>query len=90
LTEEDESSLSIVLPIDTPPEPRKQPWLLHILLVNTMNFCSFAQTEVPHAPEASPAPEHENAQDLLMAVPNTLNSETVSHPSPIHPSIYKH
>ncbi|KUJ16262.1 WD domain-containing protein [Mollisia scopiformis] len=66
LSEEDESSMSVVLPVDTPPEPRKQPWLLHILHVNTMNFCSFAQAEVPST-------EHE----LLIAVPNTLSSETV-------------
>jgi len=65
--------MSTVLPVDTPPEPRKQPWLLHILEVNTMNFCSFAQTEV--RPPSSF--ENEPSEELLIAVPNTMSSETV-------------
>jgi hypothetical protein len=69
LSEEDEASMSTVLPVDTPPEPRKQPWLLHILEVNTMNFCSFAQTDLPSNDESS--------EELLIAVPNTMSSETV-------------
>ena len=66
LSEADEASMSIVLPVDVPPEPRKEPWLLHVLHVNTMNFCSFA-----HCPLQSPD------EELLIAVPNTLSSETV-------------
>jgi len=66
LSEEDESSMSIVLPVDVPPEPRKEPWLLHVLHVNTMNFCSFAQCQLQSSDE-----------ELLIAVPNTLSSETV-------------
>jgi WD40 repeat protein len=69
LSDEDEASMSTVLPVDTPPEPRKQPWLLHILEVNTMNFCSFAQTALPSHDEGS--------EELLIAVPNTMSSETV-------------
>jgi hypothetical protein len=65
--------MSTVLPVDTPPEPRKQPWLLHILEVNTMNFCSFAQTALPSNDEGS--------EELLIAVPNTMSSETVRHSS---------
>jgi hypothetical protein len=65
--------MSVVLPVDTPPEPRKQPWLLHILMVNTMNFCSFAQC-VPAAPSEGAAIGNE----LLVAVPNTTSSETVT------------
>lgn len=61
--------MSTVLPVDTPPEPRKQPWLLHILEVNTMNFCSFAQTDLPSNEEGS--------EELLIAIPNTMSSETV-------------
>ncbi len=61
--------MSTALPVDTPPEPRKQPWLLHILEVNTMNFCSFAQTDLPSNDEGS--------EELLIAVPNTMSSETV-------------
>jgi hypothetical protein len=69
LSEEDEALMSTVLPVDTPPEPRKQPWLLHILEVNTMNFCSSAQTALPSPGEGS--------EELLIAVPNTMSSETV-------------
>ncbi|KAG0652537.1 ASTRA-associated 1 [Hyphodiscus hymeniophilus] len=72
LSEDDEASMSVVLPVDTPPEPRKQPWVLHILHVNTMNFCSFAQTSL-HSSSASASEEDE----LLIAVPNTMSSETV-------------
>lgn len=73
-SEEDENELSKILPVDTAPELRKQPWVLHILNVNTMNFCSFAQCS------SSPDPTPEQAEEeLLIAVPNTLSSETVSH-----------
>lgn len=34
--------MSKQLPIEAASTPRKQPWLLHILNVPTMNFCSFA------------------------------------------------
>jgi hypothetical protein len=69
LSEEDEASMSIVLPVDTRPEPRREPWILHILEVNTMNFCSFAQADLPFNDEGS--------EELLIAVPNTMSSETV-------------
>ncbi|TAQ85930.1 hypothetical protein B7494_g5733 [Chlorociboria aeruginascens] len=74
LTAQDESSMSIVLPVDTPPTPRPQPWLLYILEVNTMNFCSFSQCTP--LPPSSTSPINEN--ELLIAVPNTVNSETAS------------
>jgi hypothetical protein len=78
--------MSVVLPVDMPPEPRKQPWLLHILMVNTMNFCSFAQC-VPAAPSEGAAIDNE----LLVAVPNTTSSETVtgrlSLPPPVAPNM---
>lgn len=71
-SEEDESGMSVVLPVDTSPEPRKQPWLLHILMVNTMNFCSFAQCTPEPSPEGTVIDDR-----LLVAVPNTKSSETV-------------
>jgi ASTRA-associated protein 1 len=66
--------MSVVLPVDTPPEPRKQPLILHIVDVNTMNFCSFAWTP------ASPGLSSENGshEEILIAVPNIMTSETVS------------
>ncbi|GKT47370.1 ASTRA-associated protein 1 [Colletotrichum spaethianum] len=66
----DESHLSKKLPLDETPEPRPQPWLLHLIEVNTMNFCSFASC----APLPGDASE---TADLLLAVPNTLASESV-------------
>ena len=44
LREEDEPGFSTVLPIDDALSERKQPWLLHTLAVNALNFCSFAIT----------------------------------------------
>jgi len=73
LSEADEESMSSVLPVDTPPEPRKQPWILHIVDVNTMNFCSFAWT--PALPSSSS--ELDSSEEILIAVPNIMTSETV-------------
>ncbi|KAK2042083.1 WD domain-containing protein [Colletotrichum somersetense] len=70
LGSKDESHLSKKLPLDETPEPRPQPWLLHLIEVNTMNFCSFASC----APLPNSASETEK---LLLAVPNTLASESV-------------
>ncbi|KAG9240351.1 WD repeat-containing protein-like protein [Calycina marina] len=61
--------LSTTLPVDIPPLSRPRPWLLHLLHVNTMNFCSFASYVPPTSTASSP--------ELLIAVPNTLSSETV-------------
>lgn len=69
----DESALSTTLPLDPSPEPRPKPWILYMLSINTMNFCSFSHC--PASPDdADPTP------DLLVAVPNTLFSEAVSPP----------
>ncbi|KAK8052392.1 hypothetical protein PG993_003777 [Apiospora rasikravindrae] len=68
LAEEDEASLSATLPLDPSPAPRPQPWILYILPVNTMNFCSFG---------SCPADADGKAEELLIAVPNTLASESV-------------
>jgi hypothetical protein len=68
---EDESSMSTVLPLDTSPEERPEPWMLHLLEVNTMNFCTFSSCR----PATASA---DDALELLIAVPNTLASEAVS------------
>lgn len=68
VTADDEATLSRVLPLDPSPSPRPQPWVLHILPVNTMNFCSFAL--------CSAAAEN-TGSEFLIAVPNTLASESV-------------
>lgn len=85
LTLDDESTLSSTLPLDPAAELRPRPWMLHLLEVNTMNFCSFAScpTSSSALPAASATPasssEHPSTSDsgLLIAVPNTLASEAV-------------
>jgi hypothetical protein len=62
--------MSKVLPLDPSPEERPQPWLLHLLEVNTMNFCAFSC-----CPPATTSTN--SASELLIAVPNTLASEAV-------------
>lgn len=78
LTSEDETALSTILPLDPSPEPRTKPWLVHLLEVNTMNFCSFASG--PASPPANASDVGSSASygsELLIAVPNTLASEAV-------------
>ncbi|ORY59528.1 WD40-repeat-containing domain protein [Pseudomassariella vexata] len=65
---DDEAALSTTLPLDPSLLPRPQPWILHILEVNTMNFCSFS---------ICPVGSNESNEELLVAVPNTLVSEAV-------------
>ncbi|KAI1205799.1 WD40 repeat-like protein [Annulohypoxylon truncatum] len=68
LGSQDEIAMSTALPLDESAPERPQPWILYILEVNTLNFCSFT-----YCPPAS-----DTAQDeLLIAVPNTLESEAV-------------
>lgn len=76
LSADDESHLSTVLPLDPTVEPRVKPWMLHLLHVNTMNFCSFAVTSssAPSSVSRYPPPAD---PELLVAVPNTLASEAV-------------
>jgi ASTRA-associated protein 1 len=66
----DELTLSTASPLQPQPEGWAQPWLLHILDVNTQNFCSFAPCRLPDYRDVEPA-------ELLIAVPNTLQSEAV-------------
>ncbi|KAI0012461.1 WD40 repeat-like protein [Xylariaceae sp. FL0662B] len=68
LTAHDESAMSTALPLDESAPERPNPWILHILQVNTMNFCSFASRAT--TPDAVP-------DELLIAVPNTLQIEAV-------------
>ena len=65
------------LPIDTAPIPRKQPWLLHALTVNTLNFCAFAMCRdgMPQAPCSVKTLQCKDAPcPILIAVPNTVDS----------------
>ncbi|KAK4159253.1 WD40-repeat-containing domain protein [Cladorrhinum sp. PSN259] len=66
LAKDDEAQLSTTLPLDPCGSPRPQPWILHMLEVNTMNFCSFSY-----------CPASTDLSEILVAVPNTLASEAI-------------
>lgn len=70
----DSTELSQTLPADDPVAHRKAPWLLHVLDVNALNFCSFAI-----CPENGDhqLPFAEAAQPVLVAVPNAIDSGDV-------------
>ncbi len=68
---DDEAGLSTKLPLDDAPETRPAPWLLNLIDVNTMNFCAFASC-------ATLSDSSSDTPALLIAVPNTLESEAVS------------
>ncbi|EEU38964.1 uncharacterized protein NECHADRAFT_43580 [Fusarium vanettenii 77-13-4] len=70
LGEADEERLSKALPVEDVAEPRAQPWMLHLLEVNTLNFCAFAATST--APGSFDA-----ASEIFIAVPNTLASDAI-------------
>ncbi|KAF4997159.1 hypothetical protein FGRMN_4053 [Fusarium graminum] len=70
LGEADEEHLSTALPVEEVSTPRAQPWILHLLEVNTLNFCAFAIC--PVAPGSV-----DSASEVLIAVPNTLHSDAI-------------
>lgn len=87
--------MSKVLPVDPVAEERRKPWILHMLDVNTMNFCAFAMCPLysdikvkeegekgkDGEAEAKIHKDEKGEDQLLIAVPNTLTSESVSnHP----------
>ncbi|KAL7795137.1 WD40-repeat-containing domain protein [Trichoderma ceciliae] len=75
IREEDEGRLSVSLPLEDTPTPRPQPWVLHLLEVNTMNFCSFAACLSD--PEQGSIEAGSPTADVVLAVPNTLASEAI-------------
>lgn len=77
IKEEDEERLSVSLPLEDTPTPRPQPWVLHLLEVNTMNFCSFAAC-LGDPKQGSSVEASSSAAEIILAVPNTLASEAVS------------
>ena len=65
------------LPVEVTSTSRKQPWLLHALLVNTMNFCAFAMCRdgMPQVLSSVKALQDKNVPcPILIAVPNTVDS----------------
>ncbi|KAL8694831.1 MAG: hypothetical protein Q9218_000590 [Villophora microphyllina] len=74
---DEEAAMGKTLPINKPPVTTPHPWLLHMLTVNTLNFCSFAmcldgmpQPYTLH--KAIKASKH--PPPILVAVPNTIDS----------------
>ncbi|KAF4956160.1 hypothetical protein FGADI_3971 [Fusarium gaditjirri] len=70
LGEADEEHLSTALPVEEVATPRPQPWMLHLLEVNTLNFCAFAICSSAPGSVAI-------ASEVLIAVPNTLHSDAI-------------
>ncbi|KAM0246365.1 hypothetical protein ACHAQJ_010259 [Trichoderma viride] len=75
IREEDEERLSVSLPLEDTPTPRPQPWVVHLLEVNTMNFCSFAACLSD--PEQVSIEAGSPTAEVILAVPNTLASEAI-------------
>ncbi|KAG5915034.1 hypothetical protein E4U42_000175 [Claviceps africana] len=75
LAEGDEGRMSTALPLDGSAEERPQPWILHVVEVNTMNFCSFAACAADEG--GSDTRLLGSSAEILVAVPNTLASEAV-------------
>ena len=67
----------MALPLEDVPTPRPQPWMLHLLQVNTMNFCSFGACSSDTANDGFGI---DGADEIHIAVPNTLASDAVSPP----------
>ncbi|PHH72627.1 hypothetical protein CDD80_4407 [Ophiocordyceps camponoti-rufipedis] len=74
LSASDEEGLSSVLPVEPVVEARRQPWILHLVEVNALNFCAFAAcARRPDGTLSGP----DASSELLLAVPNALASEAV-------------
>ena len=83
LSLQDETAMDKMLPIDAALTASKQPWLLHALTVNTLNFCAFAMCR-DGMPQMTSSVKALNGKDaaypILIAVPNTVDSGGVRSP----------
>lgn len=70
----DESTFSVILPIEDPVTPRHEPWLLHTISVNTLNFCSFSACEASPSEAAQLSSEAVDTT-LLVAVPGDTEGD---------------
>jgi hypothetical protein len=68
--------MDTVLPLEDSEAQRRQPWLLHMLAVNTLNFCSFALCEELDPQDQSRAGS--GSRGILIAVPSAMDSDDVS------------
>lgn len=74
----DEDAVDQTLPVDaTADASSKYPWILHILTVNTLNFCSFAMcsdgTPQTNSDDMTIRDKYKH-NPILVAVPNTVDS----------------
>jgi ASTRA-associated protein 1 len=72
-----DSTFSTVLPAEDVSTPRKQPWLLHSLTVNALNFCSFSTCAADPSDSSSSPPD-----SILVAVPGTREGHVDIHALP--------
>lgn len=84
LTDGEEEFMDKSLPIDDATTERRQPWLLHMLTVNALNFCSFTlclDEAVEPLTEVVPIQSKPAYPPILIAVPNTVDSNGVRSPA---------
>ena len=78
------------LPVDGAVDKNRQPWLLHAMPVNALNFCPFAMCYdgMPQVPSTAEVVEDPKCiRPILFAVPNAIDSGGVSF-LPIRRSLY--
>ncbi|KAL4887634.1 WD40-repeat-containing domain protein [Aspergillus karnatakaensis] len=84
---QDEEVLGKVLPVDaiqgqSKSQAQSQPWLVHSLMVNALNFCAFSMLFLPQSENPTLANEDGETGDVppsasLVAVPNALDSGAI-------------
>ena len=72
----DENAVDKILPVDASSVLAKQPWILHVLTVNALNFCSFAMCVdgMPQLDSSGMITSKYAPKPILVAVPNTVDS----------------
>lgn len=68
--EDDLEGMSVTLPIDGASKDNRQPWLVHSMDVNALNFCAFAICPDPNQDSL----QEGDHQPLLLASPNGLDN----------------
>ncbi|KAI7333638.1 WD40 repeat-like protein [Hortaea werneckii] len=76
LQENDDTPYSKTLPVDDAVTDRKQPLLLHTLMVNTLNFCSFAMCLSPSANE-TPNVQTPTPPSIHLAYPGIQDGQII-------------
>lgn len=83
---QDEENLQKTLPVDiekTSSAAASQPWLVHSLPVNALNFCAFSMVFLPQdkvnmeSDASGFSKENTSLSSVLIAVPNALNSGAI-------------